>query len=159
MTPDHCHCRHNWVKHGNNFGNLMLGGAFFSLCNWNTLSCIHVFYSRYICSMRWIAEGTYTHSRACVRVFGESWNSNSWGIFDLFWLFFWPLHGVIDRTASEMTRNNDEVGTTRSKGPQARTPTWGCCSEDKASVHGTPALPSELMGAPAGEFYFCSKTE
>ena len=23
-----------------------------------------------------------------------------------------------------------------------------CCSEDKASVHGTPALPTELVGTP-----------
>ena len=36
----------------------------------------------------------------------------------------------------------------RSKGPHAGAQTWGRCSEDKASLHGTPALPAELIGAP-----------
>ena len=35
---------------------------------------------------------------------------------------------------------------TRGKGPQAGTRTLGCHSEDKASVYGMPALPTELYG-------------
>ena len=37
---------------------------------------------------------------------------------------------------------------TRSKGPQAGTRTRDRCSEDKASVHGMPALPTEVNGVP-----------
>ena len=36
---------------------------------------------------------------------------------------------------------------TRSKGTQAVSQTQVHCSEDKASAHGTPALPTELNGA------------
>ena len=39
-------------------------------------------------------------------------------------------------------------GVTRSKGPQAGTPTRGHCSEDRASVRGMPAVPTELSAAP-----------
>lgn len=35
-------------------------------------------------------------------------------------------------------------GVIHSKGPQDRTQTRGRCGEDKASVHGAPALPTEL---------------
>ena len=50
-------------------------------------------------------------------------------------------------------------GVTSSKGPQARTWTWGCCSEDKASVHGTPALPTELNSALLCVFSACCQSE
>ena len=46
-----------------------------------------------------------------------------------------PLHGFIDKTATEMT------------GPQVGIRTQVHCSEDKAPVHVTPALLAELMGA------------
>ena len=39
-------------------------------------------------------------------------------------------------------------GVTHSKGPQATSQTPVCCSEYKASVHGTLALPTELNGVP-----------
>ena len=42
-------------------------------------------------------------------------------------------------------------GVTRSKGPQVRLEPPGHCSEDKASAHGMPTLPSELMSAPSPE--------
>ena len=40
-------------------------------------------------------------------------------------------------------------GVTCGKGPHAGRQTWGHCSEDEASAHGTPALPTKLNGAPA----------
>ena len=40
-----------------------------------------------------------------------------------------------------------EVGWCAAKGP-GRTRTPGRCSDSKVSAHGTPALPTELMGAP-----------
>lgn len=48
-----------------------------------------------------------------------------------------------DRTASEMTG-----GRMRGMGGGAETRTQAHLSKDKASAHGTPALPTELMGAP-----------
>ena len=39
-------------------------------------------------------------------------------------------------------------GVTHSKGTHAGSRTRVHCSEDKASAHGTPALPTELNGAP-----------
>lgn len=42
---------------------------------------------------------------------------------------------------------------THSKGPQTGTQTRGRCSEGKASVHGTPALPTEQNGPPNISFY------
>ena len=55
-------------------------------------------------------------------------------------MFFGPF-GFIDRTAEDVTGN-------MMKGPQGRTQTRVHCSEDKASEHGMPVLPSELNGAP-----------
>lgn len=40
-------------------------------------------------------------------------------------------------------------GGGRSEGPRAGTRTRSRCSEDQASVHGTPALPAGLNGAPS----------
>ena len=61
--------------------------------------------------------------------------------------------GLIDRTAEDVT-GWERGGVTHSKGPQARTWTLdGNCSEDKASVHGTLALPTELNGAPGLSFF------
>ena len=63
-----------------------------------------------------------------------------------FW-FFWPFiysSWRCDRKQVERERG----GVTRSIGPQARARTWGCCSGDKASVHGKSALPPELKGNP-----------
>lgn len=47
-----------------------------------------------------------------------------------------------------------EREVTRSKGPLARTPTWGCCSDDSAFVHWTPALPTELRGIEYNSIQF-----
>ena len=47
------------------------------------------------------------------------------------------------------SRNQRERERERERDPpQARTWTRGCCSEDKASVNGTPTLPTELNAAP-----------
>lgn len=79
------------------------------------------------------------------RLIQELWLFNS---------FFWHLFGFIDRTASEMTGNKmRERGATSSKGPQAGTWIQSRCSEDKASLQGTPALVTELMGAPIMHFW------
>ena len=46
-----------------------------------------------------------------------------------------------DSLAEDVTGNMmREKGSDHSKGTQA------CCSEDKASAHGTPALPTQLNG-------------
>ena len=45
-------------------------------------------------------------------------------------------------------RLREREGMTRSKGPQAGTPSPDGCSEDKASAHGAAALPTELNGTP-----------
>ena len=70
-------------------------------------------------------------------------------------LFFWPLYGFIDRTASEMTGNRMRWrgSVARSKGPQPGTWAWGHCSEDKAAVHGTAVLPTELICTWSTELY------
>ena len=60
-------------------------------------------------------------------------------------LFFF----LIDRTAEDVTGNKlRERGVTRRKWPQVGTPTRDRYSEDKASVHGTPALTTELPRHP-----------
>ena len=50
-------------------------------------------------------------------------------------------------------RRNDrkqvERGSDMQQGPQTGTGTQGRCSEDKASVNGTPALPTELNSPPS----------
>ena len=56
--------------------------------------------------------------------------------FKLFFFLLW-----LDRIAEEVTGNRRERGSDT----QQRAPG---CSEDKASVDGTPALPTELNGAP-----------
>ena len=45
----------------------------------------------------------------------------------------------VDSTANRVREDDTQ------KGPQTRTGTWDCCSEDKASVHETSSLPAELM--------------
>ena len=60
-------------------------------------------------------------------------------------VFCWPLCGFIDSTAET---GWERRGITCKKEPQAGTRTQGCCSKDKAFVHGMPALPAELNGAP-----------
>ena len=63
---------------------------------------------------------------------------------------FFGLLSFIRGTAQETTRNRvreREKGEWHAaKGPQAGTPTRGRCREDKASVHGTPTLPTEVNG-------------
>ena len=57
---------------------------------------------------------------------------------------FWPLWLYwFDR------KQDERQGLTSSKVTQAGSQTWVRCSEDKASEHGTPALPTELNGALA----------
>ena len=64
-------------------------------------------------------------------------------------LFFlrWPF-GFIDRTAEDLDGMRETGGVKRSKGPRDGSQTQVHCSENKASVHGTPALPTELNGTP-----------
>ena len=58
-------------------------------------------------------------------------------LFIYFLAFIWLLLTV-------QLKNCQETGwEAGSKGPQAGTRTLGCCSQDKASVHRTPALPTE----------------
>ena len=66
-----------------------------------------------------------------------TWGQNVSVLF--FFFFFWPL-----LTVSRWERG----GVTCSKGPQHGTPIRGCCSEDKASAHGTLTLPTELNSIP-----------
>lgn len=40
------------------------------------------------------------------------------------------------------------LGDTQQRAPGLGLEPGGHCSEDSASVHGTPALPTELIGAP-----------
>lgn len=64
--------------------------------------------------------------------------------------FFWPLYGFIGQR--EMSQRCQQTGGERegrreAKGP-GRNRTPGRWNEAKASVHGTPALQTELNGAP-----------
>ena len=52
------------------------------------------------------------------------------------------MYGYVDRSAED-----DREGEWHNKEPQAGSRTQGRCHEDIASVHGTPALPTELNGA------------
>ena len=48
----------------------------------------------------------------------------------------------------QLQRWQATVGVTRSKGPQARTRTWGCsCYSEDNPLYGSPALAAELTGA------------
>ena len=63
------------------------------------------------------------------------------------YVFLWPFHGFIDKVAWEMTGNGMRG---RGDGVQQMatglTQTTDCCSKDKASVHESHALPTELLG-------------
>ena len=75
----------------------------------------------------------------------------SWEMYDpilLDWKFTTFLAFVCMALLIGQFQRWQEGGVTCSKGSQAWTQTWGLCSEGKASVHGTPALPTELMCAP-----------
>ena len=69
---------------------------------------------------------------------------------------FFGLHMalLIDQLKMWQESGWQRGGMTHSIGSQERSRTWGRCSEDKASVHGTPALPSELNGATWINTYF-----
>ena len=65
------------------------------------------------------------------------------------WSIFLALYGFIDSSAEEVTGNRmREMGSET----QQRAPGWestpGPLQWGQASVHGTPALPTELNGAP-----------
>ena len=69
----------------------------------------------------------------------------------MFGLYIFHIYFIcfIDRTAEDMIVNRMREGEEHvAKGVQAGTRTWGRHSEDKASVHGMSALPTELNGAP-----------
>ena len=76
---------------------------------------------------------------------------NIWCVLDLMlhWIC-WPFIRFIDWTAEDMMNKQDEREGEwhAAKGAQAGTRTRGRCSEDKASAHGTPALPTEPGGTP-----------
>ena len=55
-------------------------------------------------------------------------------------VFFWPFMALL----TEQRKKDERGGVTRSKGPQAGSRNQVCCSKDKASVHGTATLPTEL---------------
>lgn len=71
-------------------------------------------------------------------------------ILTIFFLdIFFGLLAFIDRAAEDVTENKfrERGGVTNSKEPQAKTLTRGDCNVDKASVHGTPVLHTELNSA------------
>lgn len=66
-------------------------------------------------------------------------------------VYFFGLSGFIDRTAEGYDKKQVERG--HSKGPQTETSTLD--SEDKATVHGTPAPPTELNGTTRAYLLTC----
>ena len=72
-----------------------------------------------------------------------------WSIvyFGPFWLY-WQSSLRCDRKQDE-----SEGEWHAAKGPRPGLKPWGRCSEDKPSVHGTPALPTELNGTPIRFFF------
>ena len=61
-------------------------------------------------------------------------------------MLYWQYSSRYDSTQDE--REGEWLAA---KGAQAGTQTKGCHREDTASVHGTPALPTELNGGPRGD--------
>ena len=70
---------------------------------------------------------------------GHTGNIRDWNIWATFGLYMALFIEQLRMTWNRVR----ERGVTCSKGTQVGTQTWGCCSEDKASVYGTATLPAE----------------
>lgn len=62
--------------------------------------------------------------------------------------FLGLFHGFIGQNSQRVTANRMKQRERGRHAAAGRSQTFGCCSEDTASVHGAHALPNELQGAP-----------
>ncbi len=83
----------------------------------------------------------------------------SWPVKAFLKFYFWGLfRPLFERTAEGLYRKR---GWKRGNDMQQRATewnqTWGCCSEDTASVYEAPSLPTEPQGRPSKGHFKCLK--
>ena len=75
----------------------------------------------------------------------------NWAVFTFFKVVLWPF---LDTGSSYDRKQDEREGEWQTANrPQAGIRTQGCCSTDKASVHWTPTLPTEL-NSTQNSFHF-----